>query len=79
MRPGSSVDTTDETADQLLEAAHMAAYRFPVDFAGFTATMSTHAGEIGLVKVTGRGQVAFESSHETADGNWASSPGVRRT
>jgi hypothetical protein len=40
--------------DVLLRRAHEAGYRFPSNFAGFSATLRTSAGDAGVVTVSGR-------------------------
>jgi hypothetical protein len=58
------------TADDLLEAAHAAAYRFPKDFTGFTATLRTHAGEVGTVTVTGPRAITVELPTHATEADW---------
>lgn len=58
-------------ADELLRVVHEAAYRFPVGFAGFTAVLTTHAGDTGTVTVRGRRNVEVALSEGAADAGWA--------
>lgn len=51
----------------LLERAHDAAYRFPVEFKGFTAKVRTAAGAGGRVTATGRREHGFEFTAGTED------------
>ncbi|GIH10361.1 hypothetical protein Rhe02_84280 [Rhizocola hellebori] len=51
----------------LLERAHNAAYRFPPEFAGFTATVSTSAGTTGSITVTGKREIGYELAAASED------------
>jgi hypothetical protein len=51
----------------LLERAHDAAYRFPADFAGFTADVITSAGTIGRVHIAGKKNISFDLEVQASD------------
>jgi hypothetical protein len=57
-------------ADDLLRPAHDAVYRFPVQFAGFTAKLDTHAGQTGTVTVRGRRDIEVTLPENAIDGGW---------
>jgi hypothetical protein len=60
-----------ELADDVLRAAHAAAYRFPAEFAGFRAELRTYAGDSGAVMVTGSREVTVDLPAGAAGAEWA--------
>jgi hypothetical protein len=59
-----------DLADKVLRTAQAAAYRFPLEFTGFHATVRTSAGDTGAVTVSGERQVTVELPDGAADAEW---------
>lgn len=59
-----------DLADDVLRAAHAAAYRFPASFSGFRATVRTQDGDAGAVTVTGGREVTVDLPEEAPDAEW---------